>query len=64
MPILFMALIALAIFLIMGAMVFYAAYAEAHTPPEADEIAAGAAISAQVAQPSSKPKAIARTAGS
>jgi uncharacterized MAPEG superfamily protein len=32
MPILFMALIALAVFLIMGVMVFYAAYAESHTP--------------------------------
>ena len=31
MPILFMALIALAIFLVMGGMVFYAAWAEAHT---------------------------------
>jgi hypothetical protein len=31
MPILFMALIALAVFLIMGAMVFYAAYSESHT---------------------------------
>ncbi len=32
MPILFMALIALGVFLVMGVMVFYAAYAEAHTP--------------------------------
>ncbi len=32
MPILFMALIALAVFLVMGGMVFYAAYAESHTP--------------------------------
>ncbi len=32
MPILFMALIALGVFLVMGALVFYAAYAEAHTP--------------------------------
>ena len=36
MPILFMALIALAVFLIMGAMVFYAAYAESHTPETAE----------------------------
>ncbi len=32
MPILFMALIALAVFLGIGVMMFYAAYAEAHTP--------------------------------
>ncbi len=32
MPILFMALIALAVFLGIGIMMFYAAYAEAHTP--------------------------------
>lgn len=32
MPILFMALIALAVFLVMGGMVFYAAWAEARTP--------------------------------
>ncbi len=32
MPILFMALIALAVFLVMGLLLFYAAYAEAHTP--------------------------------
>ncbi|MGI9102095.1 MAG: hypothetical protein ACR2IF_06585 [Terriglobales bacterium] len=31
MPILFMALIALAVFLVMGLMLFYAAYAESHT---------------------------------
>lgn len=31
MPILFMALIALAVFLVMGGMVFYAAYAESRT---------------------------------
>jgi hypothetical protein len=36
MPILFMALIALAVFLVMGLMVFYAAYAEAHTPHPED----------------------------
>ncbi len=36
MPILFMARIALAVFLVMGAMVFYAAYAEAHTPHPGD----------------------------
>jgi hypothetical protein len=36
MPILFMALIALAVFLIMGGMVFYAAYAESHTPHKDD----------------------------
>jgi hypothetical protein len=32
MPILIMALLALAVFLVMGLMLFYAAYAEAHTP--------------------------------
>jgi hypothetical protein len=32
MPILFMALIALGVFLAMGLMLFYAAYAEGHTP--------------------------------
>ncbi len=32
MPILFMALIALGVFLAMGALVFYAAYAESRTP--------------------------------
>lgn len=31
-----MALIALAVFLIMGGMVFYAAYAESHTPHKDD----------------------------
>jgi hypothetical protein len=36
MPILFMALIALAVFLVMGGMVFYAAWAEAHTPHKDD----------------------------
>jgi uncharacterized BrkB/YihY/UPF0761 family membrane protein len=39
MPILFMALIALLVFLVMGGMVFYAAYAEAHTPHKEDEAA-------------------------
>jgi hypothetical protein len=34
MPILFMALIALGVFLAMGLMLFYAAYAEGHTPRE------------------------------
>jgi hypothetical protein len=32
MPILFMALIAVGVFLAMGLMLFYAAYAEGHTP--------------------------------
>jgi hypothetical protein len=32
MPILFIALLALLLFLVMGGMVFYAAYAESHTP--------------------------------
>jgi hypothetical protein len=32
MPILFMALIALAVFLVMGLMLFFAAYEEARTP--------------------------------
>ncbi len=36
MPILFLALLALFLFLVMGGMVFYAAYAESHTP-HADE---------------------------
>ena len=36
MPILFMALIALAVFLLMGGLVFYAAYAEAHTAHKDD----------------------------
>jgi hypothetical protein len=31
MPILFMALLALLVFLVMGGLVFYAAYAESHT---------------------------------
>ena len=32
MPILIMALLALGVFLLMGLMLFYAAYKEAHTP--------------------------------
>ena len=36
MPILFMALSALLIFLVMGFMLFYAAYAESHTPHPGD----------------------------
>ena len=32
MPILIMALLALSVFLVMGLMLFYAAYKEAHTP--------------------------------
>ena len=32
MPILIMALLALGMFLVMGLMLFYAAYKEAHTP--------------------------------
>jgi hypothetical protein len=36
MPILFMGLIALGVFLAMGLMLFYAAYAEAHTPHKDD----------------------------
>lgn len=32
MPILIMALLALGVFLVMGLMLFYAAYKEAHTP--------------------------------
>ncbi len=45
MPILFMALIALAVFLVMGIMVFYAAYAEAHTSHKDETPASGAAKS-------------------
>jgi hypothetical protein len=37
MPILFMALLALLLFLVMGGMVFYAAYAESHTPHGEDK---------------------------
>lgn len=58
MPILFMALIALAVFLVMGLMLFYAAYAEAHTPHKNQ--------SASVALPGAppeKPKAMAKGAG-
>ncbi len=54
MPILFMALIALAVFLVMGGMLFYAAYAESRTPhkdaagsseaPKSAERGAGARI--------------------
>jgi hypothetical protein len=40
MPILFMALIALAVFLVMGLLLFYAAYAESHTPSPDDANAA------------------------
>jgi hypothetical protein len=36
MPILFMALLALLVFLIMGGMVFYAAWAESHTAHKED----------------------------
>ena len=35
-PILFMALLALLVFLVMGGMVFYAAYAESHTAHKDD----------------------------
>jgi hypothetical protein len=35
-PILFMALLALALFLVMGGLVFYAAYAEGHTAHKDD----------------------------
>lgn len=57
MPILFMALIALAVFLVMGLMLFYAAYAEAHTPHKSQ--------SASVSLPGApqKPKAMAKGAG-
>ena len=43
MPILFMALIALGVFLAMGLMLFYAAYAEANTPHK-DDAATGSAV--------------------
>lgn len=36
MPILFMALLALLVFLVMGGLVFYAAYAESHTAHKDD----------------------------
>ncbi len=58
MPILFMALIALAVFLVMGLMLFYAAYAEAHTPHKhqtASVLPPGA--------PPDKPKVMAKGAG-
>jgi hypothetical protein len=54
MPILFMALIALAVFVVMGLLLFYAAYAESHTPRK-DAAAAGAEPPEQ--------KAMARGAG-
>jgi hypothetical protein len=37
MPILIMALLALGVFLVMGLMLFYAAYKEAHTPHSSQE---------------------------
>jgi len=40
MPILIMALLALAAFLVMGLMLFYAAYKEAHTPESTNTAAA------------------------
>jgi hypothetical protein len=49
MPILFMALIALAVFLIMGAMVLYAAYSESHMPSQ--ENALTAAVQNQAESP-------------
>jgi hypothetical protein len=58
MPILFMALIALAVFLVMGLMLFYAAYAESHTPRKEQSAAAplpGA--------PPENPKTLAKGAG-
>lgn len=58
MPILFMALIALAVFLVMGLMLFYAAYAEAHTPHKRQS----ASVSLPGAPPG-KPKAMAKGAG-
>jgi len=58
MPILFMALIALAVFLVMGGMLFYAAYAESHTPHK-DQSAAARLPGA----PTDKPKAIVKGAG-
>jgi hypothetical protein len=45
MPILFMALIALGVFLAMGLMLFYAAYAESHTPRKGEGAAKPAARS-------------------
>ncbi len=58
MPILFMALIALAVFLVMGLMLFYAAYAEAHTPRDDRGEAAPLPVA-----PTDKPKAMAKGAG-
>lgn len=58
MPILFMALIALAVFLVMGLMLFYAAYAEAHTPHKSR-----AAAAPLPGVPPAKPKAMAKGAG-
>jgi hypothetical protein len=58
MPILFMALIALAVFMVMGLMLFYAAYAEAHTPHKTRS----ASVSLPGAAPE-KPKAMAKAAG-
>lgn len=46
MPILIMALLALGVFLVMGLMLFYAAYKEARTPhPQQDRISKTAAHS-------------------
>jgi len=44
MPILFIALLALLLFLVMGGMVFYAAYAESHTPHPGETRYAGAPV--------------------
>ncbi len=57
MPILFMALIALAVFMVMGLMLFYAAYAEAHTPHKRQSVS----LSVPGAPPE-KPKAMAKGA--
>ena len=43
MPILFMGLIALGVFLVMGLLLFYAAYAESHTPHKDDAAVKSAA---------------------
>ncbi len=46
MPILIMALLALGVFLVMGLMLFYAAYKEAHTPhPSPEQVSKTAAHS-------------------
>lgn len=58
MPILFMALIALAVFLVMGLMLFYAAYAEAHTPHKIR-----AAAVPLPGSPPERPKVMAKGAG-